>query len=864
MYSTAPPELTAVSHWPARWIWTDGDPKPRHCYLMARRSFGLDAAAAQAQLHISAADRYVLWINGRYLGRGPARSDPRRKSYDTYDVAAHLTTGRNAIAVQAYHYGMEGSRGTGWGSSSGSSYSVGERAGLWAQLDLTLADGAARTIGTDADWVLLPARGWRRDVEVSNNLVGYIEVYDAGADPVDWTELDYDDSGWAGAVELSGSDVEWFVFEKREIPLMEERMVYPREIVDVGETIDLGRAGQIDIPELLYSEPHLRLEHAMMHEASAALEPDESAASLQSVFAPGEGVRAPFLVVDFGRQLFGFPRLDFDAPAGAILDVTYGQQMLGGRIPAALRYGDRVIAREGRQTWQVAEYRQFRYLHLTVRSRHAPVRLQSIGLNEYRYPAEVRGQFECSDEVLTKLWTACVDTMESHIEDTLVCDSYRERVPWSAGDGSHGGQFTYVAWGDLPVVDRYFRMFTLSDRGDGNLMMAFPPSFWPTHVNQHFMLQWSTRIRENYLYAGRRWVLDELYPSVRRQIDWFVPHRDRTTGLLTWVHPLYHIDWTPNDFRGASVITNCLYVASLEDAAALADAMGRDDDAVRWREIARHVRTAVRGSFWNESRGLYVDALRDAEQSPVVSELGNALAIMYGVATPEQTARIADHLASPPEDMVPTSPLFYGYVADALMLAGPRPGGTERLSERYAFMMSSSDQPTVWEGWDNFTAGNGIVRDEQMATWATEQRVRPAGVRSLVHSGGVLTGTVLAARVLGVMPTGQGFSQCRIEPRPGGLTWARGVHPAPQGDIEIAWERRGEAFELTVTIPEGVAAEVVLPRTDAAQRELVIDGRATPLDGTPPGVAVAPETVTIAAAAVSAGAHTFQLRAGEE
>ena len=73
-----------------------------------------------------------------------------------------------------------------------------------------------------------------------------------------------------------------------------------------------------------------------------------------------------------------------------------------------------------------------------------------------------------------------------------------------------------------------------------------------------------------------------------------------------------------------------------------------------------------------------------------------------------------------------------------------------------------------------------------------------------------------------------------------------------------------EAFELTVTIPEGVAAEVVLPRTDAAQRELVIDGRATPLEGPPPGVTVAAETVTMAAGAVGAGAHTFQLRAGEE
>ena len=197
------------------------------------------------------------------------------------------------------------------------------------------------------------------------------------------------------------------------------------------------------------------------------------------------------------------------------------------------------------------------------------------------------------------------------------------------------------------------------------------------------------------------------------------------------------------------------------------------------------------------------------------------------------------------------------------MLAGPRPGGSERLSERYAYMMGASDQPTIWEGWDNFTAGNGIVRDEQMATWATEQRVRPAGVRSLVHSGGVLTGTVLLARVLGVMPTGPGFSTCEIRPRAGGLEWARGVHPAPQGDIEVAWQQSGGAFALQVTIPEGVAAEVVLPRTDAGQSELTIDGRALPLDAPPPGVVVAAATVTIPSATVGTGAHEFQLRAGQ-
>ena len=72
-----------------------GEAKPYHRYLYARRSFELDGAPASAKLHVTAADRYLLYVNGVYLGRGPARSDPRRKSYDTYDVAPHLLAGRN-------------------------------------------------------------------------------------------------------------------------------------------------------------------------------------------------------------------------------------------------------------------------------------------------------------------------------------------------------------------------------------------------------------------------------------------------------------------------------------------------------------------------------------------------------------------------------------------------------------------------------------------------------------------------------------------------------------------------------------------------------------------------------------------------
>ena len=72
------------------WIWCQGDPKPYHFYLYARRCFTLAQQPSRARLHVTASDRYVLYVNGAYMGRGPARSDPRRKSYDTYDVASRL------------------------------------------------------------------------------------------------------------------------------------------------------------------------------------------------------------------------------------------------------------------------------------------------------------------------------------------------------------------------------------------------------------------------------------------------------------------------------------------------------------------------------------------------------------------------------------------------------------------------------------------------------------------------------------------------------------------------------------------------------------------------------------------------------
>ena len=861
--------LTPVRHREGRFIWCAGEAKPYHCYLFARRGFELAGKPGSARLHVTASDRYLLFVNGTYIGRGPARSDPRRKSYDTYDVAEHLQPGSNAIAVRAYHFGTptrddrragaDPTANGGWGTWSGNSYTVGERAGLWAELEITTADGSTEIVGTDDSWRVCPARGWNRDVDLVNTLVGSNEVYDAGADPVDWMAIDFDESGWEAAWVVPQRELEWFLLEAREIPLLREREVFPARVVTVGEVIDMGHPGQTDIPELLNQEIHFPLEHAVSKDPEALLRNDGRAAEFRGRCAAEQGIRAPYLILDFGRQLFGFPRVRLRAEQGAILDLTYGQQLQAGRIPAAQRYGDRYIARDGEQTWEVAEYRQFRYLHLTLRSAYAPVLVESVSVNEYTYPAEQRGRFECSDPLLTKLWQACVDTTYLNIEDTMVHESYRERSVWATGDGSHGMHVVFAAFGALPLIDRFLRMFPLSDRGDGMLKIAYPPDIPTRHIHGQFLLQWSTRVREHYLFTGRRWVLEELYRSVPPQIDWFEPHRDEL-GLLRDLPGWNMIDWASVDFRGASFITNALYVAGLEDAAWLADQVGATVDAERWRAVAAEVRSALRRVFWNEAEGYYEDAYYQGGLTGVVSELANAMALLYDIASEDQTPRIGRRLSGADRDLVQATPLVFGYVVDGLMKAGLTSSALDLVRTRFGPMMESTDNPTIWELWGPFTGGYPLYTDADYLEREREHRVRPANVRSLAHTGGVQTGYVMSKRLLGVIPTGPGFATCTIHPHTGDLEWVRGTFPALQGDIRVEWERADGKLSLRVEVPDGIEAEVVLDRDPRQRQTLSHDGVEVGLDETERaaqfGVAVESALVRIRAAA---GTHRFEL-----
>jgi alpha-L-rhamnosidase len=88
----------APETWEAKWISLPGSThEDKNHVMLARKSFEIDEKTTEARLFITAESHYELWINERFVSRGPARCDSHHQSYDVMDVAPFLSSGKTQL-----------------------------------------------------------------------------------------------------------------------------------------------------------------------------------------------------------------------------------------------------------------------------------------------------------------------------------------------------------------------------------------------------------------------------------------------------------------------------------------------------------------------------------------------------------------------------------------------------------------------------------------------------------------------------------------------------------------------------------------------------------------------------------------------
>ena len=165
----------------------------QNVHMLVRKTFVYDQNSAGTIINITADDYYKLYINGRFVGQGPAPSYHFRYNVNEYDVSEFLVKGKNVIAVHVYYQGLVNRV---WNSGD-------YRMGLCAEL----SQNGKIILATDDTWKYRIAEEFI-GTETTGYETQFIEDIDNRKKIIGWRDMTFNDSKWAHAAVNKNADYE--------------------------------------------------------------------------------------------------------------------------------------------------------------------------------------------------------------------------------------------------------------------------------------------------------------------------------------------------------------------------------------------------------------------------------------------------------------------------------------------------------------------------------------------------------------------------------------------------------------------------------------------------------------------------------
>ena len=200
----------------AEWIWPEPYHLLRNTYAQFRADFILAARPRRAPLAVSADQMYMLYINGVYVMRGPARGYQASWPFDEIDVAAWLKPGKNWISIRAYNAGV-----------STFQYLHQRAAGVICALRV-----GSTTLRTGQGWWMRVDPACRRDTGRLSMQLNFQEWVDARLDDEDWLYASrFSRQGWIQVRHGKPfGSMPWHDMEPRGIPNLSATVVPYRSL----------------------------------------------------------------------------------------------------------------------------------------------------------------------------------------------------------------------------------------------------------------------------------------------------------------------------------------------------------------------------------------------------------------------------------------------------------------------------------------------------------------------------------------------------------------------------------------------------------------------------------------------------------
>lgn len=796
-------DLLAKIPWNARWIWADISPRETFQFCYFRKKFSLNKKT-KAKIYCTADSRYRLWLNGKYIGFGPARGKAISPYYDTHIV--QLEKGENVVAFLVQHYFKKTNL-----------YEPVEP-GLICKIE----SNGKTLVFTDSTWKTKEASAY---IPISG--IFFPECFDAKDEDQDWYMPEFDDSNWKNAVEKNQTKLapsENLI--PRPIPLIKEKVIVPSEILRIYKSQIENVSDFLDkekISETLW--------YTKIVDNPITINPDLSPPCKWQRFTLWiEPRTAICIVLDFGFETLAFIEFCLQGHSGTVVDFSHSECLWNNRVATlwqspSLKQPHRILLRDGKTLYKTNQPRGFRYIvvrFFNSLDTQTELTVASIKGYEAIYPTEEKGSFECSDRLLEEIYKVSARTVNLCMEDGYTDCPWRERSQW-VGDMQVEALFNYYCFGAYELSKKAILEFTSSNTDEGWI-----PGVCPGSSNNN-LPTWGMRIPvivwEYYLFTGDFETLNKAYTGVKKQMEWLLNHTDNN-GFFDLKCGWNFVDWTSLDDRYADGCVQGWFYESLIYAEKIAKETGNSQRAKIYNKHAELLKKNIEKFYWCNEKKAFKKYRKDSPVRPtdapedIIGQQENFLFNLLGIGSAWQRKNALESITGKTKMYLPNLGDYQSaflpdnkgnYTGEKVIKIGSPFWSFFALlslckSKKYQEvinyiricwgLMLESGATSCWEMWDRHT--------------------------SLCHGWSAAPAMILPSYALGVKPIEPGFKKFFIKPVLFDLEWARGTVPTPCGPIFVSWRKSENSLEISVEIPDGLTGILVIPEDFVPQKKIVL------------------------------------------
>lgn len=754
------PELLN-SHWKAQWVTHPSESVLDYGVFHFRKNFRLENPPDKFIIHVSADNRYRLFVNGKAVCFGPARGDLAHWFYESIDVAQFLKSGENVLAAVVWNFGDDKP---------------------WAQFSIKTAlivqgnSDAEALVNTDESWKVMkniayqPSSVDAREVLRTFIVVGPCDRVDASKYPWNWELPGFNDEHWnlAKTIDVGhprgiGSDINW-VLTPRRIPEMEQT---EQRFAAVRRTSSSSSSGK----SIIVPDGFLQGNEKWIISANQKLT----------------------VLFDQGILSTGYPELLVSKGKGSRINLVYAEAPVDSNGSKGNRnmvdnkeikgYTDQFLPDGGasrlfRPLW----FRTWRYLQMEIETSNEALILDSFKSEFAAYPLKENAVFESDQPELKQIWDTGWRTARLCANETYYDCPYYEQLQY-VGDTRIQALISLYVSGDDRLVRNALLNYDESRFYEGLTQSRYPSA--SPQVIPPFSLYWIDMVHDYWTLRDDPEFIQAFLPGIDQVLDWFIHRIDPKTGLLGKTEYWNFVDWADewawdqkqriggvpkggSDDGQSSILTMQLAYA-VQRAAELNDYFDRPVQAQKYKQLVRYLCQAAYSNCWDESKTYLADT-PDKKEFSVHAQI-------FGVLTntiPEnEQQKMVQRIMTDPDLIQPTL-YFRFYLTQALKKTG--------LADKYLATLGP---------WKEMLQ-NGL------STFAEKQDP----TRSDCHAWSASPNYDFLATVAGIRPASPGFKTLRMEPAFGNLNYIKGQMPHPSGRIEFDLKRNGK---------EGLTGEVILP-----------------------------------------------------